>query len=275
MSTITLKNKPAGLGGFVAGQGPSLPPAKTRKGVTVETATPVEAVEYKPKAVLAEAVARAEAKRAEIGRAVKPTIANAKTHKEAGEAAVAAAAEFKPEAVEPAKPEEAPIVQALQAAANAGCLKELVNAVWPSEPQPVSDSELKEALAIIARASKQQAEAIRKAAAERKKVAPEGAKVVKEKELTQAQKAKLAKDAELAATYSITCSAAMGFVGKGLTESKSMQIALSVLNLPALRWLAKQYEGVSIPKDKRSALDIREFLRIELLTWKPKAEVKA
>jgi hypothetical protein len=64
--------------------------------------------------------------------------------------------------------------------------------------------------------------------------------------------------------------AAMSFVGKGLGESKKMQTALGVLSLPALRWLAKQYEGVSIPKDKRSALDIREFLRVELLTFKAK-----
>ena len=138
------------------------------------------------------------------------------------------------------------------------------------EVAPVTEDDLKAALAIIARATKQQAEAIRKAAAERKKVAPEGEKLKKAKPLTDAQKAKLAKAAADAETYSVVCMAAMSFVGKGLGESKRMQAALSVISLPALRWLAKRYE-LKIPSDKKSALLIREFLRVELLTLKPKA----
>lgn len=135
---------------------------------------------------------------------------------------------------------------------------------------PVTADELASALAIIERATKQQAEAIRKAAAERKKVAPAGEKVKKAKELTDAQKAKLAKAEAASATYSITCMAAMSFVGKGLGESRKMVTALTVIGLPALRWLAKRYD-LSIPKEMRSALDIREFLRVELLNFKPKA----
>lgn len=140
--------------------------------------------------------------------------------------------------------------------------------VKPEVSAGVTDEQLAEALRIIGLANKPQAEALRKAACERKKVAPEGAKVKKVKELTQAQKDKLAKAEKAAETYSIAASAAKGFVGLGLGKSKEMQIALGLLSLPALRWLAKQYEGVKIPKEKRSALDIREFLRVELLTWK-------
>jgi len=137
------------------------------------------------------------------------------------------------------------------------------------EVAPVTADELAAALAIIERATKQQAEAIRKAAAERKKIAPEGEKIKKEKPLTDAQKAKLAKAEAASATYSITCMAAMSFVGKGLGESKKMQTALTVISLPALRWLAKRFE-FKIPSDKKSAVLIREFLRVELLTLKPK-----
>jgi hypothetical protein len=138
------------------------------------------------------------------------------------------------------------------------------------EVAPVTADELAAALAIIARATKQQAEAIRKAAAERKKVAPVGEKVKPVKELTQAQKDKLAKAEKAAETYMVAASAAIGFVGKGLGESKKMQVALGLLSLPALRWLAKRFE-LKIPSDKKSALLIREFLRVELLTFKPKA----
>lgn len=144
-------------------------------------------------------------------------------------------------------------------------------AVAAPEVPAVTNEELTKALEIIARATKQQAEAIRKAAAERKKVAPEGEKVKKVKELTPAQKEKLEKAEKAAETYLIAASAAIGFVGAGLGESKKMQVALGLLSLPALRWLAKRYE-LKIPADKKSALLIREFLRVELLTYKPKTE---
>jgi len=228
--------------------GPALPPAKRKVGA------PVETVSYKPKDVVAAKVAALEAKR--NAKPVGPKL----KHEPVIEEVVTPVETI-------VNPDAPPIVQAMQAAAEAGCLKELVNAVFPSDPAPVSDSELAEALAITERATKQQAEAIREAAAKRKKVAPEGVKVKPVKELTDAQKAKLAKAAKAAETYPVVCSAAMGLAGKGLAESVKMQTALSFVPLPALRWLAKQFEGVAIPKDKRSAADIREFVRVELLTY--------
>ena len=36
--------------------------------------------------------------------------------------------------------------------------------------------------------------------------------------------------------------AAMSFVGKGLGESRKMVTALTVIGLPALRWLAKRFD---------------------------------
>jgi hypothetical protein len=237
--------------------GPALSPSK-RKAVT-----PV-GVGASTKAVVASHVAKAEAK-----RNAKPT----------GPSLKADAAKNEPEIVAPVEPKpDLTIGEAMGEAAEKGLLKEFVQAITGSTPVgdlPVTEDELKLALAIIERASKQQAEAIRKAAAERKKVAPEGEKVKKVKELTQAQKDKLAKAEKAAETYSVVGSAAMGLAGKGLGESTKMQTALSFVPLPALRWLAKQFEGVSIPKEKRSAADIREFLRVELLTWKAPEVTKA
>ncbi len=220
--------------------GPALSPNK-RKPVAK-----VEAVDYKPKAVVGAAASKAEAKRNNM-------LKDAKGPK------------LKPEPI--AEPEASGKLSDefregdddLEAAQEAEAKPEFID---------ITDEELKTALDIIARASKQKAEAIRKAAAERKKVAPAGEKVKPVKELTQAQKDKLAKAEKAAETYSVVASAAMGLAGKGLAESTKMQTALSFVPLPALRWLAKQYEGIAIPKDKRSAADIREFLRIELLTWK-------
>lgn len=245
MSTLTMNAPVVGLGGHIQGAGPSLPPAKKRSGPSTKSG------------VLQEALDKEAAKKAAIGAAIGAAV-------KGGKAKAAQIEADKPLPV-PAEPEE------------------VIAAPEVSEPTPVkpeasagvTDEQLAEALRIISLANKPQAEAIRKAACERKKVAPEGAKTKKVKELTPAQKEKMAKAAKAAETYSIAASAAMGFVGLGLAESKKMQIGLGLLSLPALRWLAKQYEGVSIPKEKRSALDIREFLRVELLTWKPKAEVIA
>jgi hypothetical protein len=133
---------------------------------------------------------------------------------------------------------------------------------------PLTEVEMALLLSLLNLAGAEQAEVARRAACARKKVAPKFGKVKKVKELTPAQKEKLAKAEKAAETYTIAASAAIGFVGKGLGESKKMVVALGLLNLPALRWLAKQYEGVAIPKDKRSAADIREFLRVELLNWR-------
>jgi hypothetical protein len=222
--------------------GPALSPSKRK---------PVTPVEPSTKAVIAKATAKADAKR------------NAKA---TGPSLKADAVKNEPEAVTPVEVETPkPLLAELAE----------INATLKAEAEVVTDEMLAEALRIVGLASKQQAEAIRKAAAERKKVAPEGEKVKKAKELTQAQKDKLAKAEKAAETYSVVASAAMGLAGKGLGESTKMQTALSFVPLPALRWLAKQFAGVAIPKDKRSAVDIREFLRVELLAWKAPEVAKA
>lgn len=218
--------------------------------------------------VLQNALDKESARKAEIGKAVKGlAVKTLEQERAEANALVEEANDL------PARMKEGETVGDYTSRLISGAAAPMESALSPKakpEASPVTDDELKEALAIIARATKQQAEAIRKAAAERKKVAPEGAKVKKEKELTQAQKDKLAKAEKAAETYLISASAAIGFVGKGLAESKKMQIALDLLSLPALRWLAKRYE-LKIPSDKKSAILIREFLRVELLNFKPKA----
>ena len=248
-------------------------------------AKPVNAVVYKPQDIVAAKATQIERKRNNMLKAAKgPKLKDVEQAKrEARTAEFKAALDGSGPLVEPSETEtkitqeaDLTIGEALKEAADKGLLKEAIQAITGTTPigeEPVTDDELAAALAVIARASKRQAEELRKAAVARKKVAPEEPKVKKAKELTDAQKAKLAKAEKAAEAYSVTASAAMGYVGKGLGESGKMQIALGLLSLPALRWLAKQYEGVSIPKDKRSALDIREFLRTALLGWT--APVKA
>jgi hypothetical protein len=282
-SPVAVASPVVGLGGHVVGAGPACPPSK-RKGPSTKSG------------VLQNALDKEAARKAEIGKAVKPTIANARTHKEANQAFMAAVLQDGVELLAKSKDGELSkefregdddlpggASYQMEPGETVGeFTSRLIGEPTPltnihskedvaaHEVEPVTADELAAALAIIARATKQQAEAIRKAAVERKKVAPEGEKVKKVKELTQAQKDKLAKAEAASATYSVVCMAAMSFVGKGLGESKKMQTALTVISLPALRWLAKRYE-LKIPSDKKSALLIREFLRVELLTFKPKA----
>jgi hypothetical protein len=227
--------------------GPSLPPSKRKPGVEPSAKS----------GVLQNALDREAAKRSAIG---KVAARSASAHiAECDAADLAKAGELSKEFRE--GDDASPGVETAQIEPEI---------VTPVEALPVTADELAAALAIIERATKQQAEAIRKAAAERKKVAPVGEKIKPVKELTQAQKDKLAKAEAASATYSVVCMAAVSFVGKGLGESKKMVAALTVVSLPALRWLAKRYD-LKIPADKKSALLIREFLRVELLNFKPKA----
>jgi hypothetical protein len=250
-NTTTIARK-SGLGGHVAGNGPSLAPAKrvgpaTKSGVLQQRLDQEEARKAETAAIIRASASRRIAEAA-------PAVLTLDEEKELANAAVDA---IDLEQAAPGNTDLSPSD--------------------PVEPTPVisevvTPEELSAALAIIARCNKPQAEALRKAAAERKKVAPEGAKVKKVKELSEARKAKLAKAKLASEIYTIAASAAMGFVGKGLAESRKMQVALGLLSLPALRWLAKQYEGIAIPKDKRSAVDIREYLRVALLNWAPVSE---
>ncbi|HEY6019145.1 MAG TPA: hypothetical protein VIY48_04375 [Candidatus Paceibacterota bacterium] len=244
------------------------PKAKRQEALGVLKRAGVAAQPSTVSGVLQNALDKEDKRKAELSKAVKglkvKTLAEERAEANAAVEAVDAAN---------AKP-DLTIGEAMAEAADKGLLTEFVQAITGTTPVgdlPVTEDELKAALAIVARATKQQAEAIRKAAAERKKVAPEGEKVKKVKELTPAQKEKLEKAEKAAETYLIAASAAIGFVGAGLGESKKMQVALGLLSLPALRWLAKRYE-LKIPSDKKSALLIREFLRVELLTYKPKTE---
>jgi hypothetical protein len=231
-------------------------PAKA-EAPTIETAkTHKEADKAFVKAVLGAAVSKEDAKKAAIGKAVKGIAVKTLEEERAEANALVEQAD-----------REARTAQFAAALDGSGPLIGPSEVVAPVEGLPVTADELAAALAIIARATKQQAEALRKAAAERKKVAPEGEKIKKAKPLTPAQIEKARKAEEASATYSVICMAAMSYVGKGIGESKKMQTALTVISLPALRWLAKRYD-LKIPSDKKSALLIREFLRVELLTLK-------
>jgi hypothetical protein len=230
--------------------------AKRQEALAVLTKAGIAPQPSTKSGVLQNALDKEAARKAEIGKAVKGIAVKTLEEERAEANALVEQAD-----------REARTAQFAAALDGSGPLVGPSEAVTPVESLEVTANELAAALAIIERATKQQAEAIRKAAAERKKIAPEGEKVKKVKPLTDAQKARLAKAEADAATYSIAASAAIGFVGKGLAESKKMQVALGLLSLPALRWLAKKYE-LKIPGDKKSALLIREFLRVELLTWK-------
>jgi hypothetical protein len=173
------------------------------------------------------------------------------------------AANAKPETI--VNPDAPAIVQALQATAEAGVLKEFVNAMWPSETElpPVTDDEMLMALAIIERATKQQAEALRKASAERKKVAPEGPKIVKAKALTAEQQARAdAKAKELARLSNV-----IGLIGTG--RIKEMATAVSGIKTPDVKLIIKHHN----PAFKLTGVKVPE-LRAELMGYAGKEHAK-
>lgn len=150
-------------------------------------------------------------------------------------------------AIEAAKPKA---VKAKEAIAKA---KE-VEAEKASEP--VTDAELKAALEIIKRADYYQAEQLRKAAAEQKKVAPKGDKPKKAKALTPAQQAK----ADQLAADLKRLGNVIGLIGMG--KAGEMAIAVAGIKTPDVKLIIKHHN----PAYKLSGVKVAE-LRAELIGY--------